>query len=494
MCVDKPLSPQAGGTLAVVASAARKKMDADFEGSCLNRLGAMNELQNLAEKILHSAAVDFEKRKLAREATTPVSSAAFHGITRYAVERFGRALDRAKRSQKLQILSSAIAVGAVAVINSLQQRLKLSDLLEVQYHDVNSVEEMRTIATSGAKADFVIAADPAFYLHDLREHNYYRELTRLFVEDQFLLKVDGSEHKKAKVIFVYPNSSADLHHRVWCSPSDSDNDLSRPWMIALERINCDASDLPDLAKKLHPDHLLIAWEPLASSLIAQSKVERQKNKDAPILTTVPGSHFPVIFSLNVREDIADAADREVIGAFKELFIAEWNYCWAHRTATWKLLEQNIDFIQYFGAGAGIEKGLLHSDPNSQGTTEEVSSRPVNQDPDKWEQLGELAISRSEFRIRYRQNATESLREADFDVFEFFFRKGWNSFHRIEEVLDWLELQGKTPPGDLRRSAKGVVQNRLSRIRKTLSSAAIEVSIINERSRGWRLCRDHGSSD
>lgn len=334
---------------------AQRKLISDFQKSYLQSPSDLENEKRRSYEILAAAGTlkDTRLRLLFRESST--RSSAYDGLSSKIALNLVR--KHIQGHGKIAVLISSIAVGPMATLRSLQTRhAELKESLEIQYQDANGREQMRTLLQEGPVSDFVIAPDGAFFMSTHSVHDEYQWLTPFFFEDQYVLRRTDWTAAVGGTVWTFPMSAAETMIRA-LNPLGRDRKKvcemePRPWLAGMKILYCEAKDMPRVALNLDRPDMLVAWEPLASELIRQSKEQRRRDPKRPILEAVPGSWFPVVFSLSAHERWATKDRESLRNAFEELLIAEWNFCRLRPEYAWGLLANDLEFLQYFASAAG----------------------------------------------------------------------------------------------------------------------------------------------
>ncbi len=440
-----------------------------------------------------------------------------------------------ERGTPLRVLITSIAAGPMAVLCSLQIRQKLGDSIKIYFHDVNGRDQVKTLDQSGQTFDFVIAPDGPFWLSAGEFRSFYQPWIPLFSEDQFVLANRGINLKKAKRIWVYPFSSAQLQFRAWvpAKRKSKSNVMERGWLASIREEPCAASDISRLAAVLAHDDLIITWEPLATEIIRQST---GGNSGSAKLVKVNEEPFPVVFTMFAN--VSNPDTKALYETFSECFISEWNYCRVNLRHTWDLLRSNTEYLAYFGAGAGMDVANLISSPTSDFNFKpdlapqsqydqnhpSINDRSARferivqvEDSGKWEEKRGLGINRELLKIRYQGRESQVFSRNLFSVFLCFFQSPFGAYKTVEEIREWIirnedssvrdidetvdndDEQFNISPEEIQKRAMNIrgsvpdhrlsnsgTQSRIRKVQELLSKSAIGVLLKSKKGSGYNL--------
>jgi hypothetical protein len=340
-----------------VRVAAREKMEADFAKSNLHSPDGVKSDKNITNEILLAAEITKKVRMSLLFQDPDIRNAVYDGLVPPdALELFHAFADK---GGKLVVMISSIAVGPMAMLRSIQSRYKSygfgnEGCFKVRFHDVNGRDQMRSLVRSGPEPDFLIAPDGAFSMNEADVHDEYRLLMPFFFEDQYLLHRKDHNHAKGGKVWTFPRSSAETMVRAWMTKKKPGAATPKPLLIGMKVVDCEAKDIPKIAANLEPQDMIVVWEPLASQVIRDSQLRHKNDRKAPVLERVADSWFPVVFSLSAHERWEAGGGQKLRFAIEEVLVGEWNFCRNNFAYAWRLLENDLEFLQWFASGAGFE--------------------------------------------------------------------------------------------------------------------------------------------
>lgn len=222
--------------------------------------------------------------------------------------------------------------GAIAVLKSLRERLSID--IKVNYESAYAQELFRKIEDSNKICDFLVVANSPLLFSNIKTMGDYNFLLPCYFADQFVFRHKKSSGRKFKKILILSETSLEEHFR-YLNFSSSD-------MLSAEKEYIDLSDMPSRLNTFDPEEMIIVWEPLASVFSRKPSIER-----------IPEMTYQTLVSLYSHTSWKTPVKRNLLKAFEEVFISEWNYCSHFQDDTSSLLIKDKKYLIHLAISSGM---------------------------------------------------------------------------------------------------------------------------------------------
>jgi hypothetical protein len=276
-------------------------------------------------RLLDGDKVEFEELRIA--------SAAWSGI------HSDESLQLLKRHDKIIVECPSFHAGTIAVLKSLQTRLGID--IRLNYEHAYAQELFRKIEDSNKVCDFLVVANSPLLFSNIKAMKDYQFLLPCNFADQSVFRHKNSSNRKSKKILVISETSLDEHFRYLKFSSAN--------CLSAEKEYIDSTDMFSRLNTFEADEMIVVWEPLAS--VFSRKVSMEKISEMTYQTLV---------SLHGHTSWRAPVKRNLLKAFEEVFISEWNYCKHFQDNTSSLLAEDKKYLVYLAisSGMGISKKKL----------------------------------------------------------------------------------------------------------------------------------------
>jgi hypothetical protein len=270
-------------------------------------------------RLLNADKVEFEELR--------VASAAWSGICS------AESLRRLRGHGEIIIECVNISVGAIAVLKSLQKRLRID--IKLNYESAYAQELFRKIENSNKVCDFLVVANSPLLFSNIKAMEDYQFFLPCFFADQFVFKHKSSSRRcQLKKVLMISETSLEEHFRYLNFSSSS--------RLSAEK---ECVDLPEMSSRLDAfelDEMIVVWEPLASIFSRKSSMEK-----------IPEMTYQTLVSLYSHISWKKPVKRSLLKAFEEVFVSEWNYCNRLQDHASSLLIEDEKYLIYLAISAGM---------------------------------------------------------------------------------------------------------------------------------------------
>lgn len=307
-----------------VGAQAERKLNFDFDNSALSSKSSVKLAIRMARETMTAAKLVRENdlRLPKEELSNNITESSWLGLTNQ------EDLKTLSKHGHITISCTAVPMAAIAVFRLINEKYydKYGISIEVISSYLYGPDLVKAI-NKDDKFDFIIAVDSPFYIAGKGQALKYRQLFPICWDANYAVRKNVPEAKITREILFCAESTAE--EQILVAPNK---------FAGITKTTVDFSDLSTLVERLDAGQAILSWDPIASTLAQH-----------PYLEKVFGTEYKAWRSLYCHRKYN--RNQNVLKAFINVFIAEWNYYNYHRAEAVNAVLSDKTLLAYFASAA-----------------------------------------------------------------------------------------------------------------------------------------------